>query len=184
MLFVLPLLGAVLFAGCCGSVACDCQNYRTDALIFQFSADSVSGRGFRASELANIALVRYNTIYPEDSANVQKTDTVRLTRTRATAFAPVVIDNTEPFAQRFGRKLGSPNPRESHRYAILLTGAQRNSPVRKRYFIGGLTLRGKVEADGCCTCYENIEKSFYLNNTFVEATTGAGAPPAVTTLVR
>lgn len=184
-MFVLPLLGAALFAGCCGSVACNCRNYRTDALIFQFSADSASnGRGFRAAELTNVVLVRYNSIWPDDSLNVQKTDTVRLTRTRATAFTPIVIDNTEPFTQRFGRKLGMPEPRDSHRYAILLTGAARNSPVRKRYFIGGITLKGKVEADDCCTCYQNTEKSFYLNNTFVEATTGAGAQPAVTVLTR
>ncbi|KUG09680.1 hypothetical protein ASU33_18510 [Solirubrum puertoriconensis] len=184
MLFVLPLLSAALFAGCCGSVACDCQNYRTDALIFRFSADSTGGTGFRAAELTNVVLVRYNSIRPGDSLNLQKTDTVRLTRTRATAFTPVVIDNTEPFTQRFGRKLGTSEPRNSHRYAILLTGAARNSPVRKRYFIGGITLTGKVEADGCCTCYENTQKSFYLNNTFVEATSGPGNPPIETTLTR
>ncbi|GAB2952971.1 hypothetical protein GCM10027048_17680 [Hymenobacter coalescens] len=194
---LLALVGVVLFAGCCGSVACNCQNYRADALVFQFSADTSGGanrRGFTAAEVDTVLIVR--SVYPRDSAATARADTARIIRPAATTpvSTPVVIDNTEPFASLNGRKLGYPNPDSSYRYRILLPqrGPGRVRLPQTSYYISRVALDGQLDGDGCCTCYRNTRKQFRLSrfsasgrrDTLVDATTPSGSAPAVFVLRR
>lgn len=187
LMLLLPLLAAAVLAGCCGANSCDCQDYRADALAFQFSADSLNGTGFRRAEIDTILLVRYP--HPDDSTTAAATsplrrpDTVRVFRSPATVFAtPVVIDNTEPFATRGGRKLGG------YRYAIVVPGQRRRQvprpPLVKRYYIGRVELRGNLQSDGCCTCYQNTRKAFYLDNTLIDVTDPASNDGLIITTLR
>ncbi|KAA9332443.1 hypothetical protein F0P96_13300 [Hymenobacter busanensis] len=155
------LLSAGVLAGCCGAVSCDCQDERDDALFFRYSTDTTgTGTGFRAAEVDTVVVVRY--VHPDD-ATTAGNDTVRLVRPRATAAAtPVIIDNATPFAVRSGRKLSA------YRYALLLPGRQRLRPVQ-RDTISGIELQGKLDSDGCCTCYQNTTKSLLVNRQRVDA---------------
>ncbi|OON68801.1 hypothetical protein [Hymenobacter sp. CRA2] len=158
---------AALFAGCCGSVGCNCQDYRADALFFRFSADSLT-KGFRANEVDTVLIVR--SVYPRRAITspgpppvYAKPDTARIIRPRGTALStPIVIDNNEPFAAVNGRKLGAVNADSSYRYTILLPsrGPGRRPLSLPSYLVDQVGLDGKQEADGCCTCYRNTRKSF------------------------
>ena len=164
---VFPLLSAALFAGCCGSVACNCQNYRADALLFNFKPGS-----FTAAQIDTLIVIR--SVYPRDSVTrtattttYAKPDTALVVRDQTTVFeTPLVIDNTAPFAAVNGRKLGYTNPDSSYRYTILVRepARHRRARVLARYYIGRVRLRGQYEADGCCTCYRNEEKQFTLSS--------------------
>lgn len=193
---VFPLLTAALFAGCCGSVACNCQSYRADALLFNFSPGS-----FTAAEIDTIILVR--SVYPRDTVTntattrtYAKPDSVVVVRPQATAFStPLVIDNTEPFASVNGRKVGYANPDSSYRYTIVVRepARHRRALVLARYYIGRVELRGQYEADGCCSCYRNEVKQYTLSSqplggtrrdTLVDAHTAPGVEPKVVVLRR
>ncbi|RAK65972.1 hypothetical protein [Hymenobacter edaphi] len=191
------LLGAALFAGCCGSVACNCQNYRADALLFNFKPGS-----FTAAQIDTVLLVR--SVYPRDSVirtgtgstatvTYAKGDTATIVRERTTVFTnPIVLDNAEPFATVNGRKLGDSTAAKSYRYTILVREPARRGPVLARYYIGRVQLRGQYEADGCCSCYRNEDKQFTLSSfangsrrdTLVDAHVAPGAEPRVTILRR
>ncbi|GAB3839110.1 hypothetical protein GCM10028821_41830 [Hymenobacter jeollabukensis] len=191
------LLGAALFARCCGSVSCNCQNYRADALLFNFKPGS-----FTAAQVDTITLIR--SVYPRDSVirtgtgptatvTYAKGDTVTIVRERTTVFTtPIVLDNAEPFAAVNGRKLGYTNADSSYRYTIIVREPARRGTVLARYYLGRVRLRGQYEADGCCSCYRNEEKQFTLSSfvgatrrdTLVDAHTAPGAEPRVTILRR
>jgi hypothetical protein len=178
---LLPLLSAILLTSCCGAETCDCQDERADALAFSFSSDSLGGTGFRRAQVDTVLLVRYP--HPDDSASttspVTKPDTVRLFRPVATVFtSPVVINNTIPFAARANRKLGK------YRYAIIVPGSRRGQPPLKRYYVGAIDLQGKLDSDGCCSCYQNTRKTFYLDNTRVDATDPTGKDELIVTTLR
>lgn len=191
-----PLLGAALFTGCCGSVACNCQNYRADALLFKFDPAD-----FTAAQIDTIIVER--SVYPRDSVTqtasgptYAKPDVVVVVRDRTTVFdTPLVIDNDAPFATVNGRKLGAPVDTASYRYTILVrepAARASASAVVARYYIGRVQLAGKYEADGCCSCYRNDVKRFTLSsfssgnrrNEVIDAHTDAGEEPKVTILRR
>lgn len=193
----LPLLAAALFAGCCGSSACDCQGIRPDALLFTFD----SAR-FTAAQVDTVLLVR--SVYPRDTAIITATgttyakpDTTLIVRPRAAAFStPLVIDNTAPFAASNGRKLGYTKPDSSYRYTIVVREPM--LPLRRgqelaSYYIGRVRLRGDYVADACCSCYRNDEKEFTLTSRYagspiryatINAHAAADAEPVVTVLGR
>ncbi|WP_400191831.1 hypothetical protein [Hymenobacter sp. B81] len=175
------LLSALLLAGCCGAISCDCQDERDDALLLRFSADSTGGTGFRAAEVDTVLLVR--RVLPQDSVRGTVPDTARLIRPAAQVFEPLVLDNTTPFPARAGRKL------DAYRYHIVLPGPRRRSPVRRRYTLTELSVDGRLDTDGCCTCYENTAKSLRLglpggSSRVVNAYSPPGAAPVVTVLPR
>ncbi|MCC3158333.1 hypothetical protein LJ737_13875 [Hymenobacter sp. 15J16-1T3B] len=190
---VFPLLCAALFAGCCGSVSCNCQNYRADALLFNFKPGS-----FTAAQLDTVLLVR--SVYPRDTSTTTATgityakgDTASIVRDRSLVFTtPIVLDNAEPFAAVNGRKLGDSTASKSYRYTILVREPARRGRVVARYYIGRVQLRGQYEADGCCSCYRNESKQFTLSSfangtrrdTLVDAHTPPGTEPRVTILRR
>ncbi|RTQ46225.1 hypothetical protein EJV47_22095 [Hymenobacter gummosus] len=194
------LLCAALFAGCCGAKSCECANNQVDALLFQFSADSLGPNptGFRAGQLDTILIVR--SAYPRrDSVAVgnipagSKSDTARVVRPRSTVFrTPIVIDNTGPFAVVTGYKVGSQYPDSSFRYTIIVPDTLRRRPAVKRYYIGRVEIQGQVEGDGCCSCYRNKHKRFTLRDLsrpastteWIDATSPVGAPRVVTELKR
>ncbi|GAA4373944.1 hypothetical protein GCM10023186_05000 [Hymenobacter koreensis] len=154
------MLGAVLFAGCCGAARCDYQDERADALFFQFADTTAGSQGFRPADIDTIVIERYAL---RDTPRVNKPDTLRLIRTRTDAYSPLVIDNASPFGAQVGRKLSD------YRYVLLLPGRRRPARRVERFTITSIQLDGKLEADGCCTYYRNTSKSFLLNGRQVDA---------------
>jgi hypothetical protein len=189
---LLALGSAALFDGCCGATTCECNNYRTDALLFQFSPYSASNpTGFRPSEVDTILLVR--SVFPREATRTSKPDTVRIVRARdVIATTPIVIDNAEPFAAVSGRKVGYTNPDSSYRYTIIVPDSVRRRPPLKRYYVRQVRLEGHYEGDGCCSCYRTTRKEFTLRDTaqpasstrLIIATSAEGAAPVVTELKR
>lgn len=188
------LLAAALFAGCCGSVACNCQNYRADALLFNFDSTQ-----FTPEQVDTVIVER--SVYPRDSVTqtptgptYAKPDVAVVVRERTTVFRnPLVIDNNAPFAAVNGRKLGDSTGTKSYRYTILVREPARHpNAVLARYYIGRVQLRGQYEADGCCSCYRNDVKQFTLSSfsgttrrdELIDAYTSAREKPKVTILRR
>lgn len=192
-LVLVPLLGAALFAGCCGAKTCDCQNNRADALLFNFRPGS-----FTAAELDTVILER--SVFPRDPAirtvsgtTYRTPDVAAIVRDRASLFrTPIVLDNAKPFAVDNGRKLGAPDSTRSYRYTITVREPARNGPILARYYINQITLRGQYDADGCCSCYRNEEKRFRVvsvigstsRDTLIDAHTAPGDSLRVTILRR
>jgi hypothetical protein len=69
----------------------------------------------------------------------------------------IVINNASPFASRGATKLDS----YTYRIGVLRsrTGRRKPSPI---YYITNIQLQGRYDANGCCTCYENLAKTYTL----------------------
>lgn len=149
----LLLTSAVMLAACCGSVACDCQDERADALFFQFDRDTtVTRKGFTTAELRTVYLVRQ---YLADTARSPTRDTVVVTRTTAevNSNTPVLINNNVPFVQASNRKVD--------RYQYQVYVGARTAPTFT-LVVDSVELDNRYRADGCCTCYLNTKKNVYL----------------------
>lgn len=149
----LALLAAALLAGCCANNTCDCQDELEDAIQLRFkTSDTTSTRptGFRLAELDTIRIVRYRL-------NSTVTDTVVRTRRKDEADKALVISPETPFNPNSSARPGL------YRFAVLLTSGSRRRPqVRQRFELRDIQLRGRIEPDGCCTCYENTVKTASL----------------------
>ena len=63
----------------------------------------------------------------------------------------IVINNASPFASSSTTKLNA------YTYRIaLVRGRRKPKPI---YYITGIELNGRYDANGCCTCYENTKKT-------------------------
>lgn len=69
----------------------------------------------------------------------------------------IVINNASPFSSRGSTKLDS----YTYRIGVLRSRAGRRKP-NPLYYITNIQLQGRYKADGCCTCYENLAKSYTL----------------------
>jgi hypothetical protein len=153
------LLGlSSLFSGCCSNTTCDCQDELADAVKVRFKTPiETDSTGFSPAELDTIRLVRARIPTASTLPNTTfRPDTFLLARTAAQAGEDINIANARPFAFTGLRISG-------YRYQLLVPQNNRRKPTRfLRYDLTGIMLKGGYNAEGCCTCYENTEKNFYL----------------------
>lgn len=138
------LLGALLMSGCCANNTCNCQDAQADAVRLRFSSV------FTAADLDTIIVQR--SPLPYSAAN--RVETVTLIRTAAQLRDTLRINNTAPFPQLNTTKL------DGYRYVIqYLTQQPKSKPVANTLLIiNDVTLDGRLDGDGCCTCYTNTQK--------------------------
>ena len=137
-------LVALLLSGCCANNQCDCDDARADAINLRFSS------AFTAADLDTIIVQRS----PLPFSSTNKVESVVLLRTAAQLLDTLRINNATPFPQVGPTKL------DGYRYVIqYLTQQPRSKPTPNNILIiNGIALNGRLEGDGCCTCYTNTEK--------------------------
>jgi len=148
-------------AGCCANNVCDCQDARADALTLRFrvSENPVANPGsFAPTDVDTVYLLRFALPLPGDSGRIPH-DSVRLVRPAAQAANPFIINNNAPFSPVPGRKLD----RYAYTVFVRLLGSPQDKAGRKSYKLTDITLRGKLDGTGCCTCYRNTTKTAALN---------------------
>jgi len=158
-----PALGlALLLGGCCANNVCDCNDAQEDAIRLRFSTDATPGnQGFALADLDTIIIQRL----PLKVTPTTKPETVTLLRTAAQLRErrdTIVLNNNAPFAQTGAGKLNR------YRYVIqyLLRPAAGRPVATTALVIDSVRLRGSLESQegsGCCTCYQNTEKTVFLN---------------------
>ena len=151
------LLTSALLAACCGSTACECNDTYADAIGFNFSADSsgTAPAGFRIAEIDTVFLIRV----PLDTAQRPRADTVQIGRARTRVFTqPIVLNNATPFTQAGNRKL------DQYTYQLYLAKTRTAKQHTFDYTIDRVELTTVYRADGCCTCFDNINKVVYVNS--------------------
>ncbi|OGX84670.1 hypothetical protein [Hymenobacter glacialis] len=138
------LLGALLFSGCCANNTCDCQDARADAINLRFSS------AFTAADLDTIVVQRS----PLPFSATNKVESVTIIRTAAQLRDTLRINNNAPFPQVSTTKL------DGYRYVIqYLTQQPKSKPAATTLLIiNEVALSGRLDGDGCCTCYINTEK--------------------------
>ncbi|MBT9394323.1 hypothetical protein KLP40_14220 [Hymenobacter sp. NST-14] len=150
------LLTSALLAACCGSTACECNDTYADAIGFNFSPDTTgtAPAGFQVAEIDTVFLIRV----PLDTAQRPRADTVQIVRAKARVFTqPVILNNTTPFTQAGNRKL------DQYRYQLYLAKTRTAKQHTFDYYLDKVELTTVYRADGCCTCFDNINKVVYVN---------------------
>ncbi|HEX8657140.1 MAG TPA: hypothetical protein VF690_06390 [Hymenobacter sp.] len=161
---VAPALAlALLLGGCCANNVCDCNDAQQDAIRLRFSTDATPGNGgFALADLDTITIQRY----PLKTTPTTKPEIVTLIRTAAQLRElrdTIVLNNNAPFAQTGPAKLNR------YRYIIqYLARTPAGRPVvDTAMVIDSVRLRGSLESSGCCTCYQNTEKTVFINGNSV-----------------
>ncbi|QKG56841.1 hypothetical protein GKZ68_09520 [Hymenobacter sp. BRD128] len=175
-----PLLALV--AGCCANSPNTCDDLYADSLYFQFDTGP---NGFTKAELDTVYLQRYTPARAAIPANgatpavaataASYSDPINIIRAKQGAGltsglrarlkkaslgdSTLVISNNSPFSPSVsGGKLTA--------YRYLLT--VQNKPVRPghtyQFAVDSIQLKGRYNADGCTTCYENTFKYFQINS--------------------
>ena len=144
----------MLLAGCCANNVCDCPNEaQADAIRIVFDHGK-----FTAADLDTLVLVRY--LRPDlknQTAVLPKPETAIIVRTAAQIAAKdttLIISNTTPFSQFGSARL------DTFSYVLrYYPGSKpRTRPSKVALVIDQVTLRGSLEGNGCCTCYNNSRK--------------------------
>lgn len=157
----LLFLVALLLGGCCANTPCDCDDAQADAINLRFSD------AFTAADLDTIVVQRS----PLPFSPTNKVESAVILRTAAQRRDTLRINNTTPFPQVGATKL------DGYRYVIqYFTQEPGSKPAARTLLtINDVDLGGRLEGDGCCTCYVNTEK-------VVNASRPKGTnPPADTT---
>ncbi|WP_223649115.1 hypothetical protein [Hymenobacter psoromatis] len=173
-----PLLA---LAGCCANSPCNCQDTLADSLYFSLNQDVASGKGFSATEVDTVYLLRYNP-----AAAGTTYDSLLLTRQQLrrnqrntlllknklilaglgddtipsldTLKTTVVLSNAYPFSPgTTGGKLSN------YYYKLLIKDKSMKNTKSYSFLINQIVLGGQYKADGCCTCYENTQKQVNVN---------------------
>jgi hypothetical protein len=167
--WLLLFIATITLAGCCGSVACDCQDSLDDAVSFSFNQTAGPSRPFTLDELDSVFFVRQ---LRRDTARRPTIDTVLLVRTAEQRASSVVLNNAQPFGQRGTRKL--------NQYRYLLYLGKRRAPTAQ-FRIDSIQLSSRLQSDGCCTCNNNTLKRVFLNGNpqAIDATDPSGQDRAV-----
>jgi hypothetical protein len=193
-----------LVAGCCANSENTCgDDLYADSLYFQFDTSS---SGFTKAELDTVYLQRYT---PARAAIPGSGSTPTVPATQASYSDPIniirakqgagltsglrarlksaklgdstlVISNNSPFSPSVsGGKL------TAYRYLITV----QNKPVRPgqtyQFDVDSIQLKGRYNADGCTTCYENTYKYLQINSKSTKAggeVTEKDGKPIVTVL--
>lgn len=183
-----PLLA--LLAGCCANNANTCDDLQEDSLYLVLAA-APSTDGFTQQELDTVYLQRFaparpatlaTTTLPAQPAQSQGalsasvnivraqqhiTDSARVRRLRAAQLNPattIIISNTVPFSpSATGGKLNA--------YNYVLTVHDLSVKGAPTYVdtLTQIQFKGRYNADGCTTCYENTQKTLVLKGNFVQA---------------
>ncbi|RPD45411.1 hypothetical protein DNI29_18690 [Hymenobacter sediminis] len=149
--WILVLTTTVLVAACCGSKACECNDTYADAIGLQFSKANFKDtlRGFYPSYIDTVYLIRT----PRDPKQRPLADTVAVARDPSLVFTrPIIINNTTPFSSVTSLKL------DAYRYTLYLAKTRRAKPTYT-YKIDNIELETRYQGDGCCTCYQNSNKT-------------------------
>lgn len=136
---------ALLLTTCCGSVSCDCQDQNDDALFLRFDKSV-----YTSAQLKTVYVLRI----PLDPAQLPRVDTARFVATtaRPNLTDTIIIRTDKPFAAAANRKLGA------YRYRIFTP-----DETTVNHTIDSLQIAGRLEGDGCCTCYDNTLKILYFD---------------------
>jgi len=141
--FLLSL--TLLLTTCCASVDCNCQDQNDDALFLLFDKSV-----YTSAQLQRVYVLRI----PRDTAQRPKVDTAQFVTTalRPNSTDTIIIRTDKPFAAAANRKLGA------YRYEIFTP-----DKTTVNHTIDSLTINGRLEGDGCCTCYDNTLKILYFD---------------------
>ena len=143
---------AVLLTTCCANVGCNCQDQNDDAIFLRFDKAVYS-----AAQLKTVFVLRM----PLDTAQRPRVDTARFEATAARPYLndTLIIRTDKPFAAAANRKL------DAYRYQLF-------TPDKKtvNHTIDNVQLAGRLEGDGCCTCYDNTKKIIRLDGKAVDLT--------------
>ncbi|TDN37876.1 hypothetical protein E4631_16210 [Hymenobacter sp. UV11] len=183
-----PLL--VLAAGCCANNACDCRDTLADSIYLTLNDDPAKGKAFTKAELDTVYLLRYNPLTAgRNYDSIPLTDTLRILQQQRTPLlaeklalaglsAPkaiktntIVLSNTSPFAPgTTGGKLSS------YYYSLVVKDKSVKQTIAYTFAINQINLKGQYNADGCCTCYQNILKQVNVNGKTWGLTENGGNP--------
>lgn len=180
-----------LVAGCCANNTCNCDDLYADSLYLSFAIHTnnsninadTANTSFTRSELDTVYLQRYTpakaavpangaipavpakaAAYSDPQAIVLAQQTTinsrlkaRLDAAQLLAKYTLVISNSTPFQPSVsGGKLNA--------YGYILTIHDRAVKNAGTYVdtLKQIQLQGRYNADGCCTCYENTQKTLVL----------------------
>jgi hypothetical protein len=179
----LPTLAACLaLAGCCANDTCLCRDELADALVFSFQ---IGGNGgFLATDVDTLLVTRITQPDPRTTALPNRetklltyaltADTLQL---RNNSF---VINNAVPFASA-----GTTTKLDAYDYRIVAVRTKQvaGRKVVRRYLfkVNSIQLTGNYKANGCCTCYENVSKSFVVNSIANDTTSSSSVTRRIVT---
>jgi hypothetical protein len=135
---------ALLLSACCANKICDCPNEQSDVVKLVFDRTK-----FSATDLDTIVVQRY----PRIITRATKPETVTLFRTAAQAYDTLYLNNATPFAQAGSSKLNQ------YRYYVRYLPTPHRTRSQIVLAIDTVALKGSLDADGCCTCYNNTLKT-------------------------
>ncbi len=148
------LYAALLLSGCCANNVCDCKDAQADVIKLVFAKE------FSAADLDTIVVQRYPLVIRPNT----KPETVTLIRTAAQLHDTLSLNNATPFAQAGATRL------DGYKYVVRYYAVPKRRPAIA-LIVDKVVLKGSLNGNGCCTCYENQAKviSFRKDSTTAEA---------------
>jgi hypothetical protein len=151
--------GIALFSGCCANNVCDCNDAQADAIKIRFarSQSATDMVGFTPGDLDTLIVQRYPKDLNTTNFRSVTPETVTLFRTADRAYDSLVINNATPFPQSGTNRI------DQYKYVVRYNDPRRAQRLRPRsvpaLIIDKVELNGSFEANGCCTCYTNLQKT-------------------------
>ena len=184
-----PLL--VLAAGCCANSDNNCRDTLEDSLYFTLNDDPSKGNAFTPAELDTVYLLRFNPLTAgRNYDSIPLTDTLRARQQKRTPLLAqklkdagldtkktntIVLSNAFPFVPgTTGGKLSS------YYYSLVIKDKSVKPTPTYTFPINQILLKGRYNADGCNTCYQNTLKQARVSGVARGFTETEGKPvPAV-----
>jgi hypothetical protein len=161
----LPGLAIVMaLSGCCANDVCICSDNPTDALTLSYSHRVKIAAGINASDVDSAIVARTTLPDPKNPTLATRSDSVVVGRkvlvprrgitTDSIVQDIITINNASPFASA-----GNTIKLDAYKYHITL---YKSTKVLATYLLNHIELQGRYNSTGCCTCYENLGKTFTL----------------------
>ena len=150
-LALLTVAAGLLLSGCCANNVCDCDDTDADMVELRFASSFSTGAG--SADLDTVVIQRYPVPLPAGS----KPEIVTLIRTAARSRDSIRLNNGTPFPQIGTTRLGG------YRYVLQYYATRPGSKpaLTTLVNINRIDLKGRLDGDGCCTCYINYGKTVF-----------------------
>ena len=147
----MTVAGCLLLSGCCANDVCPCNDADADVVELRFASSFSNAVG--NADLDTVVIQRYPVPLPTGA----KPEIVTLIRTAARSRDSIQINNGTPFPQIGTTRLGS------YRYVLQYYAARLGSKpaLTTLVNIDSIQLKGSLDGDGCCTCYNNSKKTVF-----------------------
>ena len=145
------IVAGLLLSGCCANNVCDCDDADADMVELRFASSFSTSAG--SADLDTVVIQRYPVPLPAGS----KPEIVTLIRTAARSRDSIRLNNGTPFPQIGTTRLGG------YRYVLqyYVTRPGSKPALTTLVNINKIDLKGRLEGDGCCTCYINSGKTVF-----------------------